>query len=270
MCDPCNVWAGREIDQPFLEDDWVRMHRSQSGVVDPRRGRRARGFSSPILRGHTRDGDFVSLAEDGTPRVGSRIVDLGNERFQIRAGSMEEMERLKRRVERRTGKKITEEDIKSFSTQPRIEFRMVVDTLVWLREAAKIALAVSSVVYPEAWRSGADARRLREWLRGRDTLAPPGQPIGLVPQEVSGTPVEPLVEGAEHLVFFQTVRGATFLWIVLLGSVFVAIPVNTQERAAPRSAWKLDPTRPRADGETTLDMVFAEAAQRFPAEESTV
>jgi hypothetical protein len=259
--------GGREIDQPFLEDDWVRLHRSRAGVVDPRRGRRSREVASPILRGLTKDGDFVVLDRDGTPRVGSRIVDLGEEKFQIRAGSMEEMERLKRRIEQRTGKKITEEDIKSLSSKPRIEFRMVVDTLLWLRQTAKIALAVGSVVYPEDWRTGTDAGRLREWLRGEDTLAPPGQPIGLVPTDVAGTPVEPLVDGSEHLLFFHAAGGRIFLTVVLLGSVLVSIPVSTKERVIPRIAWKLDPTRPRADGRTTLDLILAEAAERFFIEE---
>jgi hypothetical protein len=57
--------------------------------------------------------------------------------------------------------------------------------------------------------------------------------------------------------------------VVLLGSVFVTIPVNTREKAAPRKAWRLDPRRPRADGETTLSMVFAEAGRRHPFERAT-
>jgi hypothetical protein len=268
VCEPCNARAGKEVDQPFLEDDWVRLHRSQAGIIDPRRGRKARGISSPILRGYTEDGDFVRLDGDGVPRVGSRIVDLGDQKFQIRAGSIDEMDRLKRRIERQTGKKITEEDIKTVSTNPRIEFRIVIDTLVWLRETAKIGLAVSSEVYPEAWRSGPDASRLREWLRGEDQLAPAGLPIGLEPTDVAGTPLDALVDDVEHLLFFQQIRRTTFLWVVLLGSVFVAIPVNTREKAAPRKAWRLDPRRPRADGETTLSMVFAEAARRHNVEKA--
>lgn len=262
VCEPCNAWAGKEIDQPFLEDDWVLIHRSQAGVVDPRRGRKGREISSPILRGYTKDGDFLKLDGKGEPQISSRIVEFEDGRFQIRAGSVEEMERLKRRIERRTGKEITEENIKTTSTQPRIEFRIVVDTLVWLRETAKIALAVSSEVYSEEWRLGPDARRLREWLQGVDLLAPAETLIGLEPQNVAGTPVEGLVDGVEHLVFFHQVSGTTFLSAVLLGSVFTSIPVNSREKDAPGRAWKINPSKPRVDGETTLATVFAEATQR--------
>jgi HNH endonuclease len=270
VCDPCNGWAGKEVDQPFLEDDWVRLHRSQSGVVDPRRGRKSRPISSPMMQGLTEEGDFVSLDANGTPKMRSRIVDLGDQKFQIRAGSMEEMERLKRRIERKTGKEITDETIRHFSSNPRINWRMSVGTLAWLRQAAKIALAVSSKVYPEQWRTGADAARLREWLNGKDALVPAGQAIGLVPRQVTGTPVERFVSGADHLIFFQRAKGMTGLTIVLLGSVFAWLPVDTTDAPTPRIAWKLDPARPKASGETTFDLLLAQAAQWYLTEASSL
>lgn len=270
VCDPCNGWAGKEVDQPFPEDDWVRLHRSQSGIVDPRRGRKSRPVSSPMMQGLTEEGDFVSLDADGTPTMRSRIVDLGDQKFQIRADSMEEMERLKRRIERKTGKEITDETIRYFSSNPRINWRMSVNTLAWLRQAAKIALAVSSKVYPEQWRTGADASRLREWLNGKDALVPAGQEIGLVPRQVAGTPVERFVSGAEHLISFQRAMGMMGLTIVFLGSVFVWLPVDTTDAPTPRIAWKLDPARPKANGETTFDLLLVEAAQRYLAEASSL
>jgi HNH endonuclease len=53
VCDPCNERVGKEVDQPFLEDEWVRVHRSESGVIDPRRGRKDRPVRSPLLEGYT-------------------------------------------------------------------------------------------------------------------------------------------------------------------------------------------------------------------------
>lgn len=265
VCDPCNRRAGKEVDQPFLADEWVRLHRSQSGVLDPRRGRKGRPISSPMLRGYTDDGDFVNLDENGEPRLRSRIIDLGEQKFQIRADSIEEMERLKRRVEKQTGKEITDEEITHFSSNPRVHGRMTVDTLVWLRQAAKICLAVGSQAYPEEWRTGAGAARLREWLNGEDARVPAGQPIGLVPREVSGTPIEQFVDGASHLVFFQRAREASVLVVVLLGSAFVSLPVDTSGDPTPRIAWKLDPARPKADGRTSFDTLLGEAAVQLIA-----
>jgi HNH endonuclease len=266
VCDPCNEWVGKEVDQPFLEDEWVRVHRSDSGVVDPRRGRRGRPTRSPLLEGYTDDGDHVSLGHNGKPRMRSRIIDLGDGKFQIRADSVDEMERLKRRVERRTGKTITDENITHQSTNPQVRGRLTVNTLLWLREAAKIGLAIGSIVYPEEWRTGPDAERLREWLSGKDGLAPPGQPIGLVPQQIAGTPIETFVTEPEHLVFFQRAAGRTMVIIVLLGSVYVSLPVDTTGEAVPRVAWTLDPARPKANGETTFDALMVNATERIIAE----
>ena len=106
----------------------------------------------------------------------------------------------------------------------------------------------------------------REWLNGQDALVPPGQAIGLVPKQVTGTPVERFVNGAEHVVFFQRAKATTGLTVVFLGSVFVSLPVDTSGASTPRIAWKLDPARPRMNGETTFDTLLAEAAERFIAE----
>lgn len=266
VCDPCNERVGKEVDQPFLEDEWVRVHRSDSGVIDPRRGRKGRPVRSPLLEGYTDDGDHVSLDQSGKPRMRSRIIDLGDGKFQIRADSDEEMERLKRRVESRTGKTITDEKITRHSTNPQIQGRLMVNTLLWLREAAKIGLAVGSIVYPEEWRTGPDAERLREWLNGEDALAPPGQAIGLEPGQVAGTPIETIITEPEHLIFFQHAAGRTMVVIVLLGSALVSLPVDTTGAVVPKIAWKLDPARPKANGETTFEALMVDAAMRIVSE----
>jgi HNH endonuclease len=38
VCDPCNEWAGREIDKPFMEDPLLTERRSMVDQRDPRRG----------------------------------------------------------------------------------------------------------------------------------------------------------------------------------------------------------------------------------------
>lgn len=267
VCNRCNEWAGREIDQPFLNDDWVREHRSQSGVIDPRRGRKGRAVSSPMFSGgETEDGDFVSLDETGKPRLRSRIIDLGDNRFQIRTDSVEEMERLKKRVEQRTGKKITDESISHSSSRPRIQGRIVVDTLLWQREAAKIGLAVASHVYPLSWRTGIDASLLREWLHGIDASSADGKARGLALGSVNDSPFELIVDGPSHLLLFIRSGESTHLAVALLGSMLFTVPVNTTGAPTPRIAWKLDPHHPRKDGEASFDALLAGAAKRFIAE----
>lgn len=268
VCEPCNAWSGREIDQPFLEDDWVLEYRSQSGVVDPRRGSRARPPRSPFLRGgFTEEGDFVSLDEHGQPQMRSRIIDLGEGRFEIRASSEEEVARLLRRVERRTGKTAKLEAVTQHSSQPRIRNQIIVKPVIWQRMAAKIGLAVGSVVYDLDWRTGLDAGRLREWLNGEDAATEDGQSSGFVPRQVSGTPFEGFCENGEHLLLFLRSGEGTHLAVVLFGAVSFSVPVETSGEPTRRTAWRLDPKRPRVDGLTTLDVLLAGAAQRLLAEE---
>jgi hypothetical protein len=267
VCDPCNSWAGKEIDQPFLADDWVREHRSQSGVIDPRRGRKGRPVASPMLSGgETHDGDFVSLDESGKPKLRSRIVDLGNNEFQIRANSMAEMERLKQRVEKRTGKQITDESIERFTSQPRITGRIIVDTLIWRREAAKIGLAIGSKVYPASWRTGADAALLREWMHGMDASTEDGKAHGLALAAVRPSPFELIVDGSSHLLLFMRSNESTYLAVVLLGAILFSVPVESTGLPTPGVAWKLDPHSPHAPRETTLDALSSEAAERIVGE----
>jgi len=101
-CDLCNEWAGREIDQPFLRDDLIRAHRSLVDQRDPRRGGHARRVASPLLRGRTAEGDYVAFDHElGRPVMGSRIVDLGGGRQEIRAGSEQEAARLLEKMRER-------------------------------------------------------------------------------------------------------------------------------------------------------------------------
>ena len=67
--------------------------------------RTARKISSPLLQGYTEDGDWIAFDhEQQRPVMGSRIVDLGDGRFQIRAGSQDEADRLMRRISERAAK----------------------------------------------------------------------------------------------------------------------------------------------------------------------
>jgi hypothetical protein len=100
-CDPCNEWAAREIDQPFLADDWLRLHRSDYNVRDPRRSK-SRRVASPFKRGFTADGVRVTIDDEWRPHLGAKIID--NEEtgeVTIQAGSAAEAERLLERVRKR-------------------------------------------------------------------------------------------------------------------------------------------------------------------------
>ena len=264
VCDQCNQWAGREIDQPFLADSLLQAGRSIAGQRDPRRGRKARLTASPLLQGHTADGDFITVdPESGQPNRRSRIVDLGEARQQIRAGSETEAQRLLQRARKRAaaeGKEIKIEQEERGELQPEIIVNFSMRTDVWRREAAKIALAVGSVVYPPPWRFSDDAHRLREWMNNRDSSRQDGQAPPLVPTHVESGSW--LAEGDEHLIFFMRLKDAVHACVCLFGSSYFAVPVDSTGMAVPQRAWRLDWRRPSRDGSTTWDELLTRAVVR--------
>lgn len=261
-CDACNEWAGREIDQPFLDDLLLREARSQADQRDPRRGRRARRVRSRLLTGHTADGDRVTYDhEQGRPVMGSRIVDLGGGRTQVRAGSEEEAQRLLEVVRKRAaeeGKEAKVESTERRQVRPKIESTVSMRVDVWRREAAKMALALGSIVYPGEWRLSADAERLREWMHNRDRTTADGKAPPLLPAVVQ----HPFALGDEHLLWFMELGGDTYLSFLLFGTLMCAVPVDTTGARVPIRAWHLDWRAPRRDGETTFDDLVMAAVQQ--------
>jgi len=264
VCDPCNEWAGREIDQPFLADSLLQAHRSLVGQRDPRRGRKGRRVPSPLLQGHTADGDFFTVdPETYKPVRRSRIVDLGDDRQQIRASTPEEAQRLLERARKRAaaeGKeiKIGKEERGEFQPVLTVDFSMRTD--VWRREAAKIALAVGSHVYPPSWRLSADAHRLREWMHNRDSSTDDGQAPPLVPTHVEAGSW--IAEGDEHLVFFMRFRDGVYVCVCLFGTSCLAVPVDTSGLPVPQQAWRLDWRKPSKSGLTTWDDLVMDTVVR--------
>lgn len=265
VCDGCNGWAGREIDQPFLADHLLLAHRGIANQRDPRRGKKARRATSPVLRGHTEDGDYVAYDyEMGRPVMGSRIVDLGGGRFQIRAGSQHETDRLMEKIRMRAaaeGKETKIEQVERGAAKPEIKANVMTRPGVWRREAAKIGLAVGSVVYSPAWRLSQDASLLREWMHRRDTSTPDGKAPALVPTH---SPADvSLAQEDEHMLYFMRLGDdTTYLVVTLFGRSCFAVPVDTTGAPVPTQAWRLDWRYPKKDGSTTWDDLLRDAVVR--------
>lgn len=266
VCDECNEWAGREIDQPFMRDQLLRTHRSLVGQLDPRRGKKARPVASPLLQGQTAEGDFIDIdPETGGAVRRSRIIDVGDDRQQIRAGSEKEARRLLDRARKRAaaeGKEIKIESEERGESRPEITVDFSMRTDAWRREAAKIGLAVGSLVYPSSWRSSEDAHRLREWMHDRDPSTDDGQAPPLVPTHVERGTL--FAEGEEHLLYFMRFRdGNVYLNVLLFGSSCFAVPVDTTGMAVPQQAWRLDWRKPSKDGAITYDDLMMQAVVRL-------
>jgi hypothetical protein len=237
-CDDCNAWVGREVDQPFLADGLLRETRSLLDQRDFRRVAKAKRVTSQMLQGFTADGDYISFDhETQRPVMKSRIVDLGDGRFQIRAGSRNEAERLFERIKARAareGKTAEPEVVEEREDQPAITGTIEVRLDVWRRAGAKIALALAAEAYPASWRQGEDAAHLRDWMRDSDSEAPP-----LLPRDPPGD--LNLAPHDEHVAFFQRFGdGVTYLIAILLGQQMIALPVDRTGLDVPSLAWSMD------------------------------
>jgi len=191
-------------------------------------------------------------------------VDLGEDRQQIRVSNQEEAERLLERARKRAaaeGKEIKIEQEERGEFQPEITVNFSMRTDVWRREAAKIALAVGSLVYPPDWRASADAHRLREWMHNRDSSTEDGQAPPLVPDHIPSGAL--FAESDEHLLYFMGLRdGNTYVNVFLFGCSYFAVPVDTSGMAVPQQAWRLDWRKPSKDGSTTWDDLVNDAVKR--------
>jgi len=104
---------------------------------------------------------------------------------------------------------------------------------VWRREAAKIAVAVGSRVYPPDWRTSSDALRLRDWMNDRDPSTPDGTAPRLVPTAPPAT--APLARDDEHLVFFQRFGDEiVYIIVILFGTACFAVPTDSTGGACRR------------------------------------
>lgn len=260
VCDPCNDWANVHVDQPFLRDDWVRLHRADHDIRDPRRAV-SRPVPHPLRHGKTPDGRHVVLRPDGQWVVRPRVEHRGDQ-TTVQASSMEEAERIVDQVRERAlrdGFAIDVGDVTTESGPLDVKIEFCSDLKAWMRMGAKIALAAGSVAYDLEWRSGPDADYLRRLLRD-------GEDDGkvLIPEFVGDDHVfRQICDSPEHVVWFVN-QAPTKLLVVLFGELFFAMPVHAEPRRAPDIAWRLDPRRPRASGQLTHDELLYRAIERNP------
>jgi hypothetical protein len=276
VCDPCNTWAGKHVDQPFLADDWLRVTWAEFDLPNERRRGRGR-VASPLRHGFTPEGVRVIADENWKPRLGARILeDPGTGETHIHAGSSGEAERLIERVRERAareGKEIVITSRLESQIQPVVNSTIKVGIAVWRQMAAKIALGCASVAYPEDWRRSDEAAKLREWMRDKNLPGPDGNPLGLLPALIDETHVyRKLVEPPEHLVCFAPTYPASplpaMLAVVLFGTLFFQIPVPYPDHPSPTIGWRLDPRSAADSVETTWEGLMYRMFERSDAEES--
>lgn len=246
VCNECNTWAGKTIDQPWLDDPLVGSTRFTHQIPD-RRGRIL--SADPLLRGVTSDGTQVAIGRDGVPHaLNSPVIrdDITGE-VHIHAKDTDDLARLtekERRKAEAAGKTFTPGHIEHVSHHPAVEVSNSISPGQWQRMAAKIVLALLADARPPSWRTSPTADLLRTQMRDMtltvddvQLLPPPDALALLAPEPCSAVVIHSSTPG--HAL------------VSLLGRVAIALPM-AKTSAGLDLAWVSDPLLPAASASGSL------------------
>lgn len=238
VCDACNSWAGKHIDQPWLSDPFVLGLRFWHQIPD-RDGNKP--SHDPMLVGMTDDGRRVGLRADGRPELLNSPIREGKEagEFHISAPDQETLGRMIDRVLRKVGKTRDEVELgeaQVTTERPWINAKAEIYPGSWERIAAKATLALLAGEMPESWRESESAERLRE--RMRDLTRKAADVALLSPEPFQGFAPKPC-----SAVVVTDTGGAPASHVSLLGQFRLAFPLGEDVRGVDR-AWVSDPSQP--------------------------
>ena len=206
--------------------------------------------SQPALRGQFSTG--LDIERDETE-------------IRIRAADETELERLiKKEVLRirSEGKTATPGVVRPMPIErPRVNVQFQVDRYIWLRMAAKVALATTSLALDESWLDSEQARELQGWLSDSRPTNRSGEHLQGAPVRPEGAAMPLLCRPPEHLVLFHPLGPERAgLMAAVFGEVLLPIPaIELGGQPQPQRAWRLDPTTGRTVA-TTREALLAEAA----------
>lgn len=238
VCDPCNRWAGKHIDQPWLDDTFVGHTRFTHAIPDSRGNILT---YDPLLTGTTEDGTRVTLGRDGKPVALNSPVkrDPATGEIQIRARNQEDYERLLAREIKKAeaaGKTFSLGDAQEVSEQPHVE---VVHSMIpgrWERMAAKLALGLLAETQPPAWRLSASADMLRERIHNLERV------VGEVKIRKADS-FDGFAQSPASAVVILTLANRPAAMVSLLGDFALFFPLADDMRGLDL-AWVSDPIAP--------------------------
>lgn len=250
VCVPCNRWAGREIDQPWLNDPFVLEVRFEARVPD-RRGKVLE--RSPFRTGVTQDGRRIELGPDGTPKLLNSVVRRDRETGEVHIVAPDQVtldmlvERERRKAEPE-GKSWTAGRQSTTSDRPRVSGTGMVWPGRWERMAAKASLALLAEVQPAAWRRSPSAVLLREKLRDMNRAV---SQVGLYSSEA----VESFAASPATAISVMTVGARPILNVSLVG-IFTVRFALADDLKGTDQAWVSDPLDPRRSCSGTFTEVI--------------
>jgi hypothetical protein len=249
VCTPCNRWAGRDIDQPWLDDPLVLDCRFEHQIPD-RRGRTVN--SSPFLMGRTDDGRRVTIGRDGAPVLRNTpvMMDEATGVMRITAADADALKAQKDKQVRKlqaAGRTVTPIETSEVSDQPLIAGSGCVEPGRWHRMGAKIALALLAEQQSATWRRGDSASRLRAAMRSRPTAS-----------EVRFVRLEAVAAFAPRPATAVVVSRPGPIVVVSLLGIFGVGFVLAEDLDRIDWAWVANPLNATADAEGSLaEVIYA-------------
>jgi hypothetical protein len=264
VCRACNERAGSEIDWG-LQNDWlIAQTKILHGVVNSRKGATGKGRTGRSEAHRSGDPEtHVEIDRNWKPTVRGGI-DRFEGGARISASSEAEAKRLRDRLVKQLaadGLKIEGEEL-SRDQFNEVDIKVSLDGVVWLRAAAKMALASLSLCLDDTWLDGDDAKRLRRWLWDQEPTLDDGSPAFAHPNEPNVA--EALVAPPPtHLITMGSTPSSDKRVVVsigLFGGLYLRVGVETGP-PLPDSCWVIVPGDPPR--ELTWRLFFDEATRRF-------
>jgi hypothetical protein len=243
--DPCNKRAGREVDRPFVEHEFMRALRHRHGVRD------ARGQipPAPRLYGDSEDGGRGFLELGAEPRVrrvprrtrndanGTTLITEIGDGAEIAAKELPRMEQRARELHGDGGFRV-ESSIEQIRDEGELSILTSLSMTLWPRFGAKLGLALGREALGDGWLHSQDAARLRRLL-WNEPDAPQAQPL---PEHVEAGDVFALIAPPPtHLVYVGNFHRGCGLIVQLFGTLRYAVPLSDTITLVEPAVWTFDP-----------------------------
>jgi hypothetical protein len=243
--DACNKRAGREVDRPFVEHEFVRALRHKYGIRD------ARGNvpPAPRLYGHNEDRGRGFLELGAEPRVsrvprrtrhdetGTTLITEIGDSADIAAKELPKMEQRARELHG-DGRFRIETSIEHIRDEGTLSIATSLSMTLWPRFGAKLGLAFGREALGDDWLRSEDAARLRRLLWSEPD-APEAQPL---PEHVEAGDVFGLVAPPPtHLIYVGDFDRGCGLIVQLFGTLRYGVPLSESITLAEPVIWTFDP-----------------------------
>lgn len=257
--DPCNKRAGREVDRPFVEHEFMRALRHKYSIRD------ARGNvpPAPRLYGDGQDGSRGFLELGVGPRVsrvprrtrddetGTTLITEIDDGADIAAKELPKMEQRARALYGDGGFRI-ETSIEQIRDEGTLSIPTSLSMTLWPRFGAKLGLAFGREALGDDWLHSEDAARLRQLL-WNEPDAPEAQPL---PEHVEASDVFALVAPPPtHLIYVGDFDRGCGLIVQLFGTLRYAVPLSGSITLTEPVIWTFDPVAGTASGTDLAQLI---------------